>query len=159
MLRVGGRLANAKLLFETKHPVILPSKHDLTDLIVHSCHSDQSAHQGVSATLNNLMKRFCVVNPKVTVKRVIKQCLWCKRRRAQPKAQTMADLPPARLQMFDAPFAHTGVDYFGSFCIKQRINEIKKYGCIFMCIITRAVHLEVASDLTVSSFLNAFWRL
>ena len=122
MLHVGGRLANAKLLFEIKHLVILPLKHDLTDLIVHSCHFDQSGHQGVNATLNNLMKRFWVVNPKVTVKQVIKQCLSC-RRKAQPEAQIMADLPPARLQMFDAPFAHTGVDYFDPFCIKQQRNE------------------------------------
>ena len=49
MLCVGGRLANPKLPFEIKHPVILPSKHDLTDLIVHSFHSDQSGHQGVNA--------------------------------------------------------------------------------------------------------------
>ena len=73
MLRVGNRLAKAKLPFEIKHLVILPSKRDLTDLIIHSCHSDQSGLQGVNATLNNLMKRFWVVNPKVTVKRMIKQ--------------------------------------------------------------------------------------
>ena len=70
----------------------------------------------------------------------------------------MANLPLARLQMFDTPFAHTGIDYFGPFCIKQCRSEIKRYGCIFTRMTTHAVHLEVASDLTVYLFLNAFRR-
>ena len=67
----------------------------------------------------------------------------------------MADLPKARLQMFQTPFAHTGIDYFGPYVIRQRRNDVKRYGCIFTCMTTRAVHLEVAPDLTTSAFINA----
>ena len=61
------------------------------------------------------MKCYWIVSPKATVGRVIKQCLSCERRSARPKTQIMADLPPARLQMFQLPFSHIGVDYFGPF--------------------------------------------
>ena len=158
LMRVGGRLANAKLPFEMKHPAVLPSKHHLTDLIIHDCHYRESGHQGVNATLNNLMKCYWVVSPKATVSRVIKQCLSCERRNARPKTQIMADLPPARLQMFQPPFSHTGVDYFGPFLVRQRMSEVKRYGCIFTCLTVRAVYLEVAPDLTTTSFINALRR-
>ena len=92
------------------------------------------------------------------VKAVIKDCLFCTRRSARPGAQIMADLPPARLQMHEAPFAHTGVDYFGPFVIKRRRSEIKRYGCIMTCMTTRAIHLEVAPDLSTSSFVNVLRR-
>ena len=70
----------------------------------------------------------------------------------------MSDLPPARLQLNEAPFTHTGVDYFGPIVIRQRRSELKRYGCIMTCMTTRAIHLEVAPDLTTSSFLNALRR-
>ena len=60
----------------------------------------------------------------------------------------------ARLQMFQPPFSHTGVDYFGPFLIRQRRSECKRYGCIFTCLTIRAVHLKVAPDLTTTSFIN-----
>ena len=104
------------------------------------------------------MKQYWISYPKATVARVIKQCLLCRRRTAKPESQIMADLPPARLQMFETPFSHTGVDYFGPFLIKQRRSEVKRYGCIFTCMTTRGVHLEVAPDMTTSTFINALRR-
>ena len=75
-----------------------------------------------------------------------------------PETQMMSDLPPARLQLNEAPLTHTGVDYFGPIVIRQRRSELKRYGCIMTCMTTRAIHLEVAPDLTTSSFLNALRR-
>ena len=158
VLRVGGRLVNAKLSFEAKHPAILPQKSHLTSLIIQNCHARFADHQGVNATLNHLMQKFWVVNAKAAVKTVIKECPFCTRRSAKPEAQIMADLPLSRLQTHEAPFAHTSVDYFGPFVIKQRRCEIKRYGCIMTCMTTRAIHLEVALDLSTSSFINVLRR-
>ena len=71
VLRVGVRLANAKLSFEAKHPAILPQKSHLTSLIIQDCHARFVGHQGVNATLNHLMQKFGVVNAKAAVKAVI----------------------------------------------------------------------------------------
>jgi len=54
------------------------------------------------------------------------------------------------------PFTVTGVDFTGVLYIKDRAEERKVYICIFTCATTRALHLEVVSDLTVETFLLAF---
>ena len=35
---------------------------------------------------------------------------------------------------------------------------MKQYGCLFTCLATRAVHIEVAHSLTTSSFINFLSR-
>lgn len=57
------------------------------------------------------------------------------------------------------PFTITGVDFTGALYVKGSTNEeTKVYICLFTCAVTRAVHLEVVSDLTVDTFLLAFRR-
>ena len=61
----------------------------------------------------------------------------------------MTDLPP---------FSLVGIDYFGSFMVKQGRSQVKRYGCIFMCLTVRAVHIEIAHSLETDSFINALRR-
>ena len=58
----------------------------------------------------------------------------------------MADLPAARLHIFDPPFTHSGSDYFGPFHVKQGRSIVKTYWCVFTCMTTRAVHIQMAAD-------------
>ena len=85
VMRVGGRLANAKISFEAKHPAILPRDHHLTRLIIQDCHVCRVGHQGLNATLNCLMQRYWVVSPTAAVKAVVNKCLPCKRANAKPE--------------------------------------------------------------------------
>ena len=70
----------------------------------------------------------------------------------------MADLQGCRVQTDKPPFYKVGVDYFSPFLVKQGRSRIKRYGCIFSCLTTRAVHIEVSSDLSTDSFINAMRR-
>lgn len=73
----------------------------------------------------------------------------------------MGDLPAYRVQE-TLPFTFVGVDYAGYFHIKssQRRNApyVKGYVAVFVCLTTRAVHLELVSDLSTEQFLKAFKR-
>jgi len=69
----------------------------------------------------------------------------------------MADLPKERLTPAP-PFTYCGVDYFGPFRIKEGRKELKRYGVLFTCLSSRAVHIEAANSLETNSFLNALRR-
>ena len=71
--------------------------------------------------------------------------------------QKMAGLPEDRLEPA-APFSYCTVDYFGPFMIKVRRSEVKRYGVLFTCMASRSVHLETATSLGTSSFINALTR-
>ena len=72
--------------------------------------------------------------------------------------QKMSNLPNFRLQP-GYPFENCAIDYFGPFQMKfGRRQRIKVYGAIFTCLVTRAIHVELVSDLTTDKFFMAFRR-
>ena len=62
----------------------------------------------------------------------------------------MAELPTDRFEQVP-PFTFSAVDYFGPFYIKEGRKEMKRYGVLFTCIASRAIHLEIATSLTTDS--------
>ena len=157
VLRVGGRLANAPVDWEVKHPIILPSDSIFTKLLIEKHHTN-IGHGGMSHTWTSLRQKYWVVKGASTVRRILGKCILCSRRNATAGQQLMADLPESRLQSNSPPFSYIGVDYFGPFFVKQGRSKTKRYGCIFSCLTTRAVHIEVAADLSTDSFINALRR-
>ena len=57
-----------------------------------------------------------------------------------------------------AAFSEVGIDYFGPLTVHQGCSHVKHYGCIFTCLQSRAVHLEIAHSLESDSFLGALQR-
>ena len=56
------------------------------------------------------------------------------------------------------PRIYTGVDYFELFINKDGRKEVKRYGALFTCLVSRAVHIEVASSAESNSFILALRR-
>lgn len=154
LLRVGGRLQKSSLPDAEKHPVIIPSGNHVTSLIVKHYH-EMVRHQGRGITLNCLRSNgYWVVGGSKTVASLIHSCVLCRRMRRPVEEQRMADLPDDRVEMYP-PFLYCGMDCFGPFQIKQGRKEVKRWGLIFTCMCSRAVHIEPLDDMTTDAFINA----
>lgn len=57
VLRAGGRLRNADIVFDRKHPILLPRDHHLTKLIVLKTHLE-TLHDGMKPTLATLRQKY-----------------------------------------------------------------------------------------------------
>lgn len=157
MICVGGRLDYSNNPERMKHPIILPKNHVVTELIIKHYH-DKEGHSGTMHVLSAIREKYWILRGGATVKRVIGRCIICRRYSAKMCQQLMAPLPTARVEPGWYPFQHVGIDYFGPFLVKRGRGTEKRYGCIFTCLQTRAVHLEVAYALTTDSFILVLMR-
>ena len=64
----------------------------------------------------------------------------------------MADLPRDSMSE-EAPFVYCGVDVFGSFLLKDGWKEVKRYGALYSCPSSRAIHIKVVYSLSTDSFI------
>lgn len=156
LLCVGGRLKHGDLPSETKHPRIIPHRHRAAELICLEFHG--RAHLGVEWVLSELRTKYWVTNARSLLKKLGRKCLTCKRFFASGCTQKMADLPPERLEPGRPPFSYVGLDCFGPFYVKCGRCEVKRYVCLFTCLCTRAIHLEVLEFLDTDAFLNGLRR-
>ena len=115
-------------------------------------------HLGIEATLAEVRKKYWIVRGRHCVKNFLRNCMICKRLRAQPSQQRLADLPSERITEQQTPFTHIGIDYFGPYYIKSGRSQLKRYGVLFTCMSSRALHIEVAHTLDASSFINVLNR-
>ncbi|XP_036340597.1 uncharacterized protein LOC118749948 [Rhagoletis pomonella] len=160
MLCVGGRLRNANIPFSERHPVILPKDNHLTMLFIRQAHQ-RTLDGGTQATLQYVRQRFWIIDGRQAVKRIASNCVRCFRYKCSPQTQLMGDLPSARCNA-SPPFMHSGVDFAGPFNIRttkgRGHRSYKGYVALFVCLATRAVHLELVSDMTTEAFLAALTR-
>ena len=159
LLRVGGRLAKAPITHDAMHPIILPRKSHVTTILIRYLH-EKNGHCGQEQVLALLREQFWVIQARVAIKRILGRCIECKKRRPQTTSQEMGELPRVRLTPYEPPFTYTGVDYFGPFHVKRgrgRVTE-KRWGAIFVCMNSRAVHLEVAKSLETDDFIMVLIR-
>ena len=153
VLRVGGRLQEAPVLtFEEKHPIILPRNHHVSDLVTRHCHKTL-AHAGREQTVAETRKGFWIIGGRGLAKKTVRKCITCRRLNATPMEQVMAPLPESRLVAYRPPFTNTGVDLFGPLMVKWGRGTAKRWGCLFTCLTTRAVYLEVVPSLSTDDFI------
>ena len=76
ILRVGGCLENAPISFEAKHPMILPSKHHVTNLRTQNRHRQQG-HCGPVQVLASIREEYWIVRGLSAVHRVLTSCMEC----------------------------------------------------------------------------------
>ncbi|XP_062716443.1 uncharacterized protein LOC134291954 [Aedes albopictus] len=156
VMRVGGRLSKASISSDRKHPYILHHKHPLATMIVRHFHY-KLFHAGQQLLISAVRGRFWPVHIHSLARKVIHGCIPCFRSKPKVLDQLMADLPSARVNPAP-PFMNVGVDYCGPFQVNypnRRASPVKCYVAIFVCLVVKAVHLELVMDLTTQAFLAA----
>ncbi|XP_053686315.1 uncharacterized protein LOC128735856 [Sabethes cyaneus] len=144
LIRVGGRLANAMNSEEAKHPLVLPARHPFTKLLLEHYHR-KLLHAGPQLLISAVRLKYWPLGGRAVAR--------------QPVQQLMGELPTVRVTAA-RPFSRTGVDYFGPIYVRPgpRRTAVKGYVAVFICMCTKAVHLELVTDLSTECFLKALRR-
>ena len=156
VLRVGGRIKHSMFQYDFKHPIVIPHKSPVALLIARDQHD--FAHVGTEWTLSMLRDKYWITKARHVLRNVKSNCIKCKKLRGKTCVQRMADLPEERMIPDKAPFSYVGTDCFGPILVKLGRSEVKRYGCLFTCLTTRAVHLEVLNTMDTDTFINALRR-
>lgn len=160
LLRVGGRIGASELPYNARHPILLPGKGRFTELLVTHYHKVY-CHVGANTLESILSRTYWIVAARRITRHVTFKCVPCYMSRPRPDQPFMADLPADRVRGV-RPFLGVGTDFGGPFYIKSsslRNAKIQKcFLCIFVCLSTKCVHLEIVSQLSVEAFVAAFTR-
>lgn len=116
LLRVGGRMDHAEIPYTHKHPILLPGRHRLTDLLIDH-HHIRLKHPSAHSLQPILQREFRILSARKAIRLQLRQCIPCFRIRPRSVVPKMASLPYYRVQQIK-PFASTGVDYAGPIILK-----------------------------------------
>jgi hypothetical protein len=160
-LRVGGRLQQLYLPYDSNHQLILPPAHHITELIIMNEHL-RLLRAGPQLLSASLRQQYWVTRIKQVIRPVSRRCLPCFKLKAAASKQLMGQLPFARVTVA-RPFLNAGIDYYvGPFEIKSGNTRSKTttkcYVALFICMATKAKHLELVSNLTSEAFIAALKR-
>ena len=128
----------------------------VSERIVRAIHIKDKSHTSPWRTLPEVQPDYWITSPRRLIRRLVDRCTLCRRFTAKAASPLMATMPAARLQVFQPPFACTGVYYFGPIEVKLFRRFVKRLGCLFTCLTTRAVHLEMAYALDADCFICAY---
>ncbi len=159
IIKVTGRV-RAEASSKPRELTPLSLKCNLTKLLVTTEHQKQ-LHPGTSILISILGHSFFIPGLRAFLKKLSKKCATCQQVNARPISQQMGLLPSARTSP-SPPFSVVGIDFAGPFILKRghtrKPVKFKAYSCLFICLFTKAVHLEVCSSLETEEFLAAFRR-
>lgn len=161
IIRANGRLGSTmSLSYNERHPFILSPKSKFTKLYIAFIH-EMTLHGGPQLMMATIRLECWIIRGKNLIKSHIHNCVKCVLSRKKLQGQLMAALPRERTTL-SRPFANTGVDYAGPFDLKtfsgRGCRIVKGYICLFVCLATKAIHLEAVSDLSTPAFMAALTR-
>ena len=146
ILRVGGRITQAKLSTDETNPIIVPGRHHLGNLIVRH-HHQAVKHQGRHFTEGAIRASgIWLVGAKRSISGLLFKCVTCRRLRGKTEHQQMSDLPAERLQVAP-PFSYVGVDVFGPWEVLSRRTRgghanSKRWAVVLVYVHTSRAHRD-----------------
>lgn len=160
LLRVGGRLENSDLSFNTKHPIIISAASRITHLIVEAYHV-RYMHAGVKLLTSILFQEYWILGHRSLVRKIIHNCIICFKQKSSTSRQLMGSLPATRVTP-SRVFSQVGCDFAGPFLVRRNKGRggvvDKAYIALYICLSTKAIHLELASDLSTNAYIATLKR-
>lgn len=174
LLRVGGRLQNSEAAYDQKHQIFVPRESTIGELLIRNAHY-VTMHGGLSVNKAYLRQRFWFPRIGMAIRQYTHRCPTCIRYSKTSAEQIMGQLPSVRVSPAE-PFSRVGVDFAGPFEIRKSMgkmlplrkaaqqdyrkpNTIKAWIVVYVCLVTKAVHLDVTTGLTVEEFLETFAKM
>lgn len=134
--------------------------HPVTTMLIRNTHFNLK-HAGINATLYGIRQKYWIVDGRLAVRKIVMSCVKCCRAKPREVAYVMGNLPKVRLSA-TRPFENVGIDYCGHFFIKEKRHrnrsKLKVYAAIFICLATKAVHIELVENLTSEAFIGSLRR-
>lgn len=155
IIRISGRTDAAldiHLPASAKKPILLPKSHAFTNLIINYYHR-RMHHQNDDAVTGAIREKFWIPHLRVIVRSSRLKCRQCKLRTVRPLPPVMGQLPIDRLTPHVRPFTFTGLDFFGPLFVTVGRRQEKRWAALFTCLTIRAVHIELAADLSADACL------
>ena len=156
-LRVTGRGQLKPTSCTLGQQMIFPRDHPVAKLIVRFVHHLMGP-LGREHVIAKLREDFWITQVRVLVRSVLNRCLTCKKLNAKAMTQQMAPLPKCRLTAYGPPFSFPVMDLFGPIYVKHGRGTAKRWCCLFTCLTTRSVHLEVVNSMDTDEFIMCLRR-
>ena len=137
-----------------KHPILLSAKHPIVRKLIEDAH-ESNYHEGTEYVRSVLQQSDWIIGLRNSHRNLKLKCVKCRKQQVGGVQPFMADLPRERLEERVFTFANTGVDYFAPFDMRLLRKSMKRWCCLFTCLTTRAVHLEVVPSLEADAYLAA----
>lgn len=157
MLRSNSRISNFRNEEISSKPLILDAKETAVQLLINHFHN-KYYHASHESVINELQQTYWIVGIRRGLRNLVAKCIICKIQRGRPSNPKMSALPKARLAYYERPFTHCGIDYFGPITVSIGRRREKRWGALFTCMTTRAIHVELAHTLSTDSAIMALRR-
>ena len=138
-------------------PLLLSKKSLIAQMIVRDLH-EKLAHAGIYTVLNEIRRRFWITHIFSVVKKILNQCIFCKRFHARTIRLNQSQYRQMRLKPENVPYRNIYMDFMGPFKIKHDKSVSKVWVLVLTCMWSRAVNLKICNDLSTKEFLMAFQK-
>ena len=156
ILRVKSKCETLTLIYpHFNFPILLPNKSELTTLIINDIHM-KCCHAGCYTVLKELRKQFWVPHGFSIVKKVLRDCIICRRHNNRAVKINQNAYTTSRIDPINIPYAEIFIDYLGPYSVKFNEVKTKVYILCLTCMWSRAINLKVCMDMSTREFLRAF---
>ena len=155
VIRIQSKMKKLNASFKEKCPVLLTKNCPIAKSLIWDTHI-KCKHSGIYKTTAILRKHFWITSGFSTVKRVIDQCLLCRRLNNRTVKTNQSYYRDFRVNPEAVPFRNICIDHCGPFTVKDDSNANEKvYILVISCFWSRCVNLILCRQLDTSSFIRA----